>query len=79
MRDSPYAYYTIWHKCGCQVFTCNREKMAYTKEQKMNKSPRKLEDCQPGATKSEVFEALRIVALTKKGVAKKNNEPPSQA
>jgi len=46
----------------------------------LNKQPQRLEDYKPGATKSEVFEALRIVALTKsKKVAKKNAVPPSQA
>ena len=53
--------------------------MPKTRDQYSNKEPKRLEDCQPGATKPEVFEALRIVALTKKGVAKRNNEPPVQA
>lgn len=36
-----------------------------------NKEPTKLEGCQPGATKAQIFEALRILAIAKPALKKK--------
>jgi hypothetical protein len=35
------------------------------KNKKTDKEPTKLEECEPGATKDQVFQALRILATTK--------------
>lgn len=39
-------------------------KLSMSKSKKTDKEPTKLEECQPGATKAQVFEALRIIATT---------------
>lgn len=44
-----------------------------------DKSPKKLEDYEPGASKEQVFDALRKVAEAKKKPVKTDDSPPDQA
>lgn len=44
-----------------------------------DKTPKKLEDYEPGASKEQVFDALRKVAEAKKKPSETDASPPEQA